>query len=64
MSKNIFINNLSNKNPTKDITQDDIKYKIPEITKKQNITVKVNNRVFQKKTCQLLQDRMVLKVEN
>ena len=50
MSKNIFINNLSNKNPTKDITQDDIKYKIPEITKKQNITVKVNNRVsFSKK---------------
>ncbi len=55
MSKNIFINNLSNKNPTKDITQDDIKYKIPEITKKQNITVKVNNRVsFSKKNLPII----------
>ena len=50
MPNNIFIKNLSNKNPTKDLTEDDIKYKIPKITKKQNITVKVNNKVsFSKK---------------
>ncbi len=45
MSKNIFIKNLSNKNPTKDITLDDIKYKIPLITKKQNINIKINNKI-------------------
>ena len=29
---NIFVKNLSNKEPTKDITEDDIKYKIPLIS--------------------------------
>ena len=30
----IFVKNLSNKQPTKDITDDDIKYKIKKITSK------------------------------
>ena len=55
MPNNIFIKNLSNKNPTKDLTEDDIKYKIPKITKKQNITVKVNNKVsFSKKNLPII----------
>ena len=45
MKKKIFVNKLSNKNPTKDITLDDIKYKIPKITERKKITVKVNDKV-------------------
>ena len=45
MSKNIFVKNLSNKNPTKDITLDDIRHKIPLITAKQNINIKINNKI-------------------
>jgi len=43
--KNVYVKRLSNKNPTKDITIDDIKYKIPRITSKKKITVKINNKV-------------------
>tara|TARA_B100000686_G_scaffold345811_1_gene431081 strand:+ start:195 stop:1100 length:906 start_codon:yes stop_codon:yes gene_type:complete len=45
MSKNIFVKNLSNKNPTKDITLDDIRHKIPLITTKQNINIKITNKI-------------------
>ena len=33
--KNRFIKNLTNKQPTKDITSDDLKFKIPIITSKE-----------------------------
>lgn len=42
----MFVKNLSNKNPTKDITIDDIRYKIPKITTKKKIIVKVNNDII------------------
>jgi len=45
MSQKLFIRNLSNKNPTKDLTEDDLKFKIPKITRKKNIVVKLNNQV-------------------
>ena len=35
MNENRFIKNLTNKQPTKDITSDDLKYKIPIITSKE-----------------------------
>ena len=44
MSK-IFVKNLSNKEPTKDITQDDIKYKIPLVTSSKKRTIKVNSKI-------------------
>ena len=40
---NNFVKNLSNKNPTKDITADDIKYKIPKITSNKKVSVKVTS---------------------
>ena len=43
--KNIYIKNLSNKQPTKDITPDDIKFKIPKITANKKISVKINNKI-------------------
>tara|TARA_Y100000590_G_C15530088_1_gene942806 strand:+ start:182 stop:1087 length:906 start_codon:yes stop_codon:yes gene_type:complete len=45
MSKKLFVKNLSNKNPTKDLTNDDLKFKIPKITSKKNVIVKINNQV-------------------
>ena len=45
MQKSLFVKNLSNNQPTKDITIDDIKYKIPKITSKKKIIVKVNKKV-------------------
>ena len=42
--KNRFIKNLTNKQPTKDITSDDLKYKIPLITSKKNIEVKIDKK--------------------
>jgi len=45
MRQKLFIRNLSNKNPTKDLTEDDLKFKIPKITRKKNIVVKLNNQV-------------------
>ena len=42
---NIFVKNLSNKEPTKDITEDDIKYKIPLITSRKKRTIKINKNV-------------------
>ncbi len=63
--KNNFVKNLSNKQPTKDITLDDLRYKIPKITSKKKIVVKINNDIFlEKKLYQLLRDQMELKVEN
>lgn len=41
-----FVKNLSNKNPTKDITHDDIKYKIPKITSNKNVSVKVTDKII------------------
>ena len=34
VNSELYIKNLSNKQPTKDITVDDIKYKIPKSTSK------------------------------
>ena len=34
MKENLEVKKLTNKQPTKDITLDDIKYKIPKITSK------------------------------
>ena len=42
---NNFVKNLSNKNPTKDITADDIKYKIPKITSNKKVSVKVTSEI-------------------
>ncbi len=44
--KEIFIKNLSNKEPTKDITDDDIKFKIPLSTKKKKRKILINNQEF------------------
>ena len=47
----LFVKNLSNKQPTKDITLDDIKYKLKKITSKKEIKVKISdNIVFSKNT--------------
>ena len=45
MSK-IFVKNLSNKEPTKDITQDDIKYKIPLVTSSKKRIIKINSKIL------------------
>ncbi len=51
----IFVKNLSNKQPTKDITLDDIKNKLFKITSKKNITVKISDDiVFSKKTLPII----------
>lgn len=44
--KNIFIKNLTNKNPTKDISNDDLKYKLIRSTSKKKKIVKVNEKVI------------------
>jgi 3-deoxy-7-phosphoheptulonate synthase len=44
--REIFINNLSNKEPTKDITDDDIKFKIPLSTEKKKRKILINNKEF------------------
>ncbi len=55
MKNKLFIKNLSNKNPTKDITKDDIIYKIPKITKKKQVVVKINNEIsFSKKNLPII----------
>ena len=41
----IFIKNLTNKNPTKDISDEDLKYKLFNSTSKKKRTIKVNNIV-------------------
>lgn len=47
----LFVKDLSNKQPTKDITSDDIKYKLKKITSKKEIKVKISdNIVFSKNT--------------
>ena len=45
MIKNLYVKNLSNKQPTKDITLDDIKNKIPLITSKKKIDVRVSKEI-------------------
>jgi len=45
MNNKNFVKNLSNKNPTKDITADDIKYKIPKITSNKKVSVRVTDKV-------------------
>ena len=53
--KNRFIKNLTNKQPTKDITSDDLKYKIPIITSKRNIEVKIDKKtVFNHKSIPII----------
>ena len=44
--KNRFIKNLTNKQPTKDITSDDLKYKIPIITSKRKKEVKIDKKTI------------------
>ena len=46
MIKNLYVKNLSNKQPTKDITLDDIKNKIPLITSKRNRCKSVQRNSF------------------
>ena len=40
MKKSLHVKNLSNKQPTKDITIDDLRYKIPLVTKKKKFVLK------------------------
>ena len=42
--KKIYVSNLTNKEPTKDITKDDIKYKIPLSTKKVKRKIFINKK--------------------
>ncbi len=44
--KNRFIKNLTNKQPTKDISSDDLKYKIPIITSKRKKEVKIDKKTI------------------
>ena len=46
MKDKFFIKKLSNKNPTKDITADDLKYKIPRMTSKKKVAVKINKKII------------------
>jgi len=55
MRKNLNIKNLNNKEPTKDITLDDINFKIKKITSKKNISIKISDDiVFSKKTLPII----------
>ena len=52
---NIFVKNLSNKQPTKDISEDDIKYKLTKSTSKKEIRIKISKDViFSKKTLPII----------
>ncbi len=46
MKKSLHVKNLSNKQPTKDITIDDLRYKIPLVTKKKKIRIKISKDVI------------------
>ena len=46
MKENLEVKKLTNKQPTKDITLDDIKYKIPKITSKKKKTIKISEGLF------------------
>ena len=51
----IFVKNLSNKQPTKDITDDDIKYKIKKIKSKKKVKVIVGGEIeFSEKTLPII----------
>ncbi|MBH09654.1 MAG: 3-deoxy-7-phosphoheptulonate synthase [Candidatus Marinimicrobia bacterium] len=55
MKNNLKVPYLSNKEPTKDITQDDINYKLPKVTSKKEVLVKVSKDiVFSKKTLPII----------
>ena len=55
INKNLFVANLSNKQPTKDITLDDIKFKIKKITSKKEKIVKLSNDlIFSKKSIPII----------
>ena len=46
IKKKLYIKNLSNNQPTKDISLDDIKYKLPRSTSKKNIQVKISDNII------------------
>ena len=51
----LFVKNLSNKQPTKDITYDDIKYKLKKITSKKEIKIKISDDIiFSKNTLPII----------
>lgn len=53
--ENLYKKNLSNKQPTKDITLDDIKYKLPKSTSKKEIIVKITDKItFSKKNLPII----------
>lgn len=53
--KKIFVKKLSNKQPTKDITPDDIKYKIKKVTSKKKVVVSIGgNLEFSEKTLPII----------
>ncbi|MDC3034398.1 3-deoxy-7-phosphoheptulonate synthase [Candidatus Pelagibacter sp.] len=53
--KKLKVPYLSNKEPTKDITKDDISYKLPKVTSRKEIKVKVSdNIIFSKKTLPII----------
>ena len=53
--KKIYVRNLSNKEPTKDITEDDIKYKIPLSTKKIKRKIFINKKeIFSNNTIPII----------
>ncbi len=55
INSELYIKNLSNKQPTKDITVDDIKYKIPKSTSKKEIEIKISKDViFSKKNIPII----------
>ncbi len=53
--KKLKVPYLSNKEPTKDITKDDINYKLPKVTSKKEVKVKVSKDIiFSKKTLPII----------
>ncbi len=55
VNSELYIKNLSNKQPTKDITVDDIKFKIPKSTSKKEIEIKISKDViFSKKNIPII----------
>ena len=53
--KKLKVPYLSNKEPTKDITKDDLNYKLPKVTSKKEVKVKVSKDIiFSKKTLPII----------
>ena len=59
MKENLEVKKLFNKQPTKDITLDDIKYKIPKINSKKKKTIKILKDFFSDKTIPIISGAMV-----